>query len=107
MLSPSKIPGDEPHQQLREDMMYSDARYESPTRESHFRDQGLQDALFQFHIETGTLPTIKVLNAEISKVEDTAVAGGTYSDIWLGLWLGKKKERLSQPSNQTVIDIEL
>jgi hypothetical protein len=88
-------------------MMYSNNLHESPTRENYSPDQGLQDALFRFHIETGTLPTIKVLNAEISKVEDAAVAGGTYSDIWLGLWLGKKKERLPRPSDQTVVDTGL
>lgn len=49
-----------------------------------------QEALLAFHLRTGTLPSIKVLDEEITKTGDLAVAGGTYSDIWLGTWLGSK-----------------
>ncbi|KAF6742353.1 TKL/TKL-ccin protein kinase [Ephemerocybe angulata] len=43
-----------------------------------------EEALFAFHARTGTLPAIKILDSEITKSGDLAVAGGTYSDIWLG-----------------------
>lgn len=49
-----------------------------------------RDALFTFHLQTGTLPTIKVLDEEITKTSELAVAGGIYSDIWLGKWLGNQ-----------------
>ncbi|KAF6764956.1 TKL/TKL-ccin protein kinase [Ephemerocybe angulata] len=49
-----------------------------------------EEALFAFHARTGTLPAIKILDSEITKSGDLAVAGGTYSDIWLGKWLGYK-----------------
>jgi hypothetical protein len=50
-----------------------------------------QRGLINLHRETGIPPTIKVLNGEVSRTGDLAVAGGTYSDIWLGLWLGEEK----------------
>lgn len=34
---------------------------------------------------------MKVLNGEVTKERELAVAGGTYSDIWLGTWLGEEK----------------
>ncbi|RXW13028.1 hypothetical protein EST38_g12827 [Candolleomyces aberdarensis] len=52
--------------------------------------QKSRDALFSFHLQTGTLPTIKVLDEEITKTSELAVAGGIYSDIWLGKWLGNQ-----------------
>ncbi|KAJ2920923.1 hypothetical protein H1R20_g16170, partial [Candolleomyces eurysporus] len=52
--------------------------------------QKSRDALFAFHVQTGTLPTIKVLDEEITKTSELAVAGGIYSDIWLGKWLGNQ-----------------
>lgn len=52
--------------------------------------QRSQDALFSFHLETGILPSIKVLDYEIRKTSELAVAGGAYSDIWLGEWLGNQ-----------------
>ena len=50
-----------------------------------------QRGLINLHRETGIPPTIKVLNGEVYKTEELAVAGGIYSDIWLGLWLGEEK----------------
>ena len=50
-----------------------------------------QRGLINLHRETGIPPTIKVLNGEVYKTGELAVAGGTYSDIWLGLWLGEEK----------------
>lgn len=37
------------------------------------------------------LPPVKVLDGEIVKLDDIPVAGGTYSDIWLGRWLEEEK----------------
>jgi len=54
-----------------------------------------QRGLINLHRETGILPTIKVLNGEVIKVSDLAVAGGTYSDIWIGRWLGEEKVNIS------------
>ncbi|KAG2020583.1 TKL/TKL-ccin protein kinase, variant 2 [Coprinopsis cinerea AmutBmut pab1-1] len=90
-------------EQLRNELMISNTRSESPTREG--RDQeattqkrrpgsDIRDALYQFHLQTGTLPAIKILNEEITRRSDHAVAGGTHSDIWEGLWLGRKKVAL-------------
>jgi hypothetical protein len=51
----------------------------------------LEDTLYKFHVKTGTLPANKVLNEEIVKVGELPIAGGVYSDIWPGMWLGHKK----------------
>jgi hypothetical protein len=40
---------------------------------------------------TAILPPLKVLDGEIVKLDDIPVAGGTYSDIWLGRWLDEEK----------------
>lgn len=50
-----------------------------------------QRGLINLHRETGIPPTIKVLDGEVTKVGELAVAGGTYSDIWVGMWLGEEK----------------
>ena len=60
------------------------------TRDAHDLEK-LEDTLFQFHIRTGTLPVNKILNEEVVKVGDLPIAGGVYSDIWPGMWLGQKK----------------
>lgn len=43
------------------------------------------------HHLTGIPPSIKILNGEVVKKGDLAIAGGTYSDIWEGIWLGGEK----------------
>jgi hypothetical protein len=50
-----------------------------------------QRGLLNLHRLTGIPPSVKVLNGEVTKVGDLAIAGGTYSDIWIGAWLGEKK----------------
>jgi hypothetical protein len=50
-----------------------------------------QRGLLNLHRLTGISPSVKVLNGEVTKVGDLAIAGGTYSDIWIGAWLGEKK----------------
>jgi len=52
-----------------------------------------QRNLINLHRETGIPPTIKRLNGEVMKTSELAVAGGTYSDIWMGVWLGEEKVR--------------
>ncbi|TFK25012.1 TKL/TKL-ccin protein kinase [Coprinopsis marcescibilis] len=94
-------------EQLREELQI--ARCDSPagpdaprpwaSRSGSIPGNGIREALFKFHTETGTLPAIKVLDAEITKMGELAVAGGTYSDIWLGLWLGRKKVALKSLRN--------
>lgn len=50
-----------------------------------------QRGLLNLHRLTGIPPSVKVLNGEVTKSGDLPIAGGTYSDIWLGEWLGEKK----------------
>jgi hypothetical protein len=50
-----------------------------------------QRSLMALHRATGIPPSVKRLNGEVTKIGDLAIAGGTYSDIWLGMWLGEKK----------------
>ena len=45
------------------------------------------------HRETGIPPTIKKLDGEVTRDSELAVAGGMYSDIWIGSWLGEEKVR--------------
>jgi len=42
------------------------------------------------HDLTGIPPLIKILDGEIKKTGELAVAGGPSSDIWCGIWLGQK-----------------
>ena len=42
-----------------------------------------QRGLINHYHETGILPTIKVLDDEVTKIGELAVAGGIYSDIWV------------------------
>ena len=68
-------------------------RVSSPSPLSQNGQQYLQcqRGLVNLHRETGIPPTIKVLNGEVVRVSELAVAGGTYSDIWVGEWLGEEK----------------
>lgn len=42
-----------------------------------------QRGLINHHHETGIPPTNKVLDGEITKIGELAVADGIYSDIWV------------------------
>ncbi|KAF8892661.1 kinase-like domain-containing protein [Infundibulicybe gibba] len=42
------------------------------------------------HRKTGVLPAVKVLDGEVIREGEAAIAGGTYSDIWIGKWLGEE-----------------
>ncbi|KIJ34640.1 hypothetical protein M422DRAFT_34989 [Sphaerobolus stellatus SS14] len=48
-----------------------------------------QDYVLNFHQVTGVMPTIPNLNQEIVRMEGPPIAGGTYSEVSKGLWLGK------------------
>jgi serine/threonine protein kinase len=76
-------------------------RMTSPLPQIHDSQRYLQyqRGLINLHRETGIPPTIKVLNGEVSKTGELAVAGGTYSDIWLGLWLREEKVGLKALRN--------
>lgn len=50
-----------------------------------------QRGLIKLHRETGVPPSIKILNGEVVRNGDFPVAGGAYSDIWVGMWLGEEK----------------
>ncbi|KIJ99573.1 hypothetical protein K443DRAFT_163937 [Laccaria amethystina LaAM-08-1] len=53
-----------------------------------------QRGLINLHRVTGIPPTVKLLNGEVTKEGELAVAGGTYNDIWSGTWLGEEKVAL-------------
>ncbi|KAG6811485.1 hypothetical protein H0H92_007177 [Tricholoma furcatifolium] len=85
-------------------MVVTDIRSESPPpAESQLHVQQkreiIEKGLIQLHELTGVLPSIKVMNGEVKRIGDLAVAGGTYSDIWQGLWLGQKKVALKALRN--------
>ena len=79
-------------------LMAADIRTDSPPplpsdsqRYLEQQREVVQRGLIQLHELTGILPSIKLMNGEVKRIGDLAVAGGTYSDIWQGLWLGQKK----------------
>ncbi|PPQ63201.1 hypothetical protein CVT24_005746 [Panaeolus cyanescens] len=53
-----------------------------------------QRGLINLHRETGIPPTVKILNNEVRRIGELAVAGGFWSDIWQGLWLDEQKVAL-------------
>jgi hypothetical protein len=67
-----------------------DATVSFPPRDGE-RYLQYQRGLIDLHLTTGIPPTVKILDGEITKQSDLAIAGGTYSDIWLGVWLGERK----------------
>jgi hypothetical protein len=68
-----------------------------PEESKHYLEY--QRGLFELHQKTGVPPTVKSLNGEVKKVGDLAVTGGTYSDVWVGLWLGQEKVALKALRN--------
>jgi hypothetical protein len=51
----------------------------------------MQRGLINLHRMGAIVPTVKILDGEIVKLDDIPVAGGTYSDIWLGRWFDEEK----------------
>lgn len=64
---------------------------QKPEIEDSRRYLETQRALVELHRNTGIPPIVKTLNGEVKKVGDLAVTGGTYSDVWMGTWLGQEK----------------
>jgi hypothetical protein len=58
-----------------------------------------QRGLFELHRAAGIPPTVKSLNGEVTKMGDLAVTGGTYSDVWIGMWLDAEKVALKALRN--------
>jgi hypothetical protein len=42
------------------------------------------------HDLTGIPPSVKILDGEIARDNDVAIAGGVNSEIWKGRWFGQK-----------------
>ncbi|KAG6841205.1 hypothetical protein C0991_000867 [Blastosporella zonata] len=79
-------------------LMISDVRSHSPpplpTDSQRYLEQQrevVQKGLAHLHQLTGIPPSIKLLNGEVKRIGELAIAGGTYSDIWEGSWLNDKK----------------
>ncbi|PSS30910.1 hypothetical protein PHLCEN_2v2535 [Hermanssonia centrifuga] len=53
-----------------------------------------QDVLSALHTATKLLPNIKSLNGEVVKDGNMPYAGGSFSDVWIGIWLGDRKVAL-------------
>ncbi len=68
-----------------------DTRSELPMPKDGERYLEYQRSLMNLHRATGLPPSVKVLNGEITKAGDLAVAGGAYSDVWKGKWLGEEE----------------
>ena len=50
----------------------------------------LRNALTQLSNRLQVLPTVKDLNGFVKREGDIPVSGGTYSDVWMGTYLGRK-----------------
>ncbi|KXN89740.1 Tyrosine-protein kinase TXK [Leucoagaricus sp. SymC.cos] len=57
-----------------------------------YRD--MQRGLAKLQEMAAILPPVKILNGEVEKIGDVAIAGGTTCDIWRGAWLGEKEVAL-------------
>jgi hypothetical protein len=84
-------------QELVEEPMPVDTIVSLPPPEPRDGERYLQyqRGLINLHLTTGIPPTVKILDGEVTKQGDLAIAGGTYSDIWLGVWLSEKKVRIT------------
>lgn len=91
--------GDQKLRELREDAsgqerpagFLSGAAPQSPQVGGSQRYLDYQRGLMELHRTTGIPPTVKSLNGEIKKLGDLAVTGGTYAEVWVGLWLDQEK----------------
>jgi hypothetical protein len=66
-----------------------------------------QHGLLDLHRATGILPSVKRLDGEVTKEGELAIAGGTYSDIWIGYWLGEQKVRSANHSTWAYLKLDL
>lgn len=63
-----------------------------PERSQEYQD--IQRALTELYKRLRTRPQVYNLNGEVSRLGDIPVSGGTYSDVWMGLWMGDQKVAL-------------
>lgn len=63
----------------------------------------MQKGLAMLQRVTGILPPEKVLDGEVRRLDDLAIAGGSSSDIWRALWLEEQPVIIFAP----VVLIEL
>ncbi|KAH7905718.1 kinase-like domain-containing protein [Hygrophoropsis aurantiaca] len=75
----------------------------APTPEMTVQHQ-IEEALLNLHRLTGILPTVKILDNQVTKLNSTPSKGGPCSEVWEGLWLGSEKValkclRIMQPSD--------
>ncbi|KAF7440855.1 hypothetical protein PC9H_001203 [Pleurotus ostreatus] len=78
---------------------HADARSELPIPRNGERYLEYQRSLMDLHRVTGLPPSVKTLSGEITKAGDLAVAGGAYSDVWKGKWLGEEEVALKALRN--------
>ncbi|KZT20257.1 TKL/TKL-ccin protein kinase [Neolentinus lepideus HHB14362 ss-1] len=69
---------------------------DSMSRAERFSEEAenLQHGLAQIHRLTGIPPSVKVLDGEVVKTDDMPIVGGTFTDVWRGVWLGTEKVAL-------------
>ncbi|ESK87393.1 tkl tkl-ccin protein kinase [Moniliophthora roreri MCA 2997] len=58
-----------------------------------------QRGLINLHRATGIPPSVKILDGEVTKDGDLPIAGGPYSDIWMGKWFDEEKVALKSLRN--------
>jgi hypothetical protein len=62
----------------------------------------VQRGLLDLHRVKGTYPSVKILNGEVIRDGHFPVAGGAYSDVWVGRWLGEYKVSLDGSALRSV-----
>jgi hypothetical protein len=72
-----------------QDVITASPRPSSAPRNERYLEY--QHGILQLHQMTKIPPSIKLLNGEVTKESTLPVVGGTYSDIWIGYWLGEQK----------------
>lgn len=55
----------------------------------------MERGMSQLYAITKVPPTVRNLNGEITRPDELPYSGGTYSDVWVGYWLGDQKVRHS------------
>ncbi|EIN07639.1 kinase-like protein [Punctularia strigosozonata HHB-11173 SS5] len=54
----------------------------------------VQRGLLDLHRIKGIPPSVKILNGEVTREGQFPVAGGAYSDVWIGRWFSEEKVAL-------------
>ncbi|KAF9444681.1 hypothetical protein P691DRAFT_807000 [Macrolepiota fuliginosa MF-IS2] len=67
----------------------------------------VQRGMAMLHRMTAILPPNKILNGEVRRMDNLAIAGGSSSDIWRGLWLEAEKLKVALKGMRSIrIDAE-